>query len=467
MVVSSPTGVVAVRRQRVCAPHAAYSTGVRTCEPESSREANGLVVLGRSVSASVARIASRWAPEGFTCSRATFGERDAGNENGAMSEAHPRPSEPSHSAGDVEVAVIGAGQAGLAIGHFLARQGTAVRDPRAAERVGAAWRDRWDSLVLFTPRRYDALPGLAVSGRSRRLSDPRRGGRLPRAVRRDLRASGRARQPRALARARRRRRLRARARRADASRPTRSSSPPGRSRLPHTSRRSPSELAPEVFQTHSAGYRRPADVPDGPRRSWSAAATPASRSPRSCRRRTRVHLAVGSRQTPLPQRLLGRDLFWWLTQARAARQDGRLAHRPAAARRDTLIGSSPRELRRATASSSGRAPSAPRAGRCASPTAASSRSTPSIWATGYRPDHSWIELPVFDDDGRAPPPPRRHRRSGPLLPRAVLAAHARLGAARLGQGRRRVHRRADRGIASRQPGDRRSRRRTSTRAERI
>src|SRR5262245_61351300 len=26
-----------------------------------------------------------------------------------------------------------------------------------------------------------------------------------------------------------------------------------------------------------------------------------------------VHLAIGSRQTPLPQRLLGRDLFWWLT----------------------------------------------------------------------------------------------------------------------------------------------------------
>ena len=28
-----------------------------------------------------------------------------------------------------------------------------------------------------------------------------------------------------------------------------------------------------------------------------------------------------------------------------------------------------------------------------------------IWATGYRPDYSWIELPVFDDDGRL-----RHRR---------------------------------------------------------
>ena len=28
-----------------------------------------------------------------------------------------------------------------------------------------------------------------------------------------------------------------------------------------------------------------------------------------------------------------------------------------------------------------------------------------IWATGYRPDYSWIELPVFDADGCV-----RHRR---------------------------------------------------------
>ena len=44
-----------------------------------------------------------------------------------------------------------------------------------------------------------------------------------------------------------------------------------------------------------------------------------------------VHLAVGSRQTPLPQRLLGRDLFWWLTKTGLIQQDGRLAARPAAA----------------------------------------------------------------------------------------------------------------------------------------
>ena len=54
-----------------------------------------------------------------------------------MSEAHPRPSEPSHSAGDVEVAVIGAGQAGLAIGHFLVRQGKRFVILEAGQRARA------------------------------------------------------------------------------------------------------------------------------------------------------------------------------------------------------------------------------------------------------------------------------------------------------------------------------------------
>src|SRR5919106_2740376 len=63
----------------------------------------------------------------------------------------------------VEVVVIGAGQAGLAIGHFLAQQGRPFVIREASEAVGSAWRNRWDSLTLFTPRRY-SLPGLAFPG---------------------------------------------------------------------------------------------------------------------------------------------------------------------------------------------------------------------------------------------------------------------------------------------------------------
>jgi putative flavoprotein involved in K+ transport len=60
--------------------------------------------------------------------------------------------------------VIGAGQAGLAAGHFLARQGRSFVIREAAERPAAAWRGRWDSLRLFTPARYDSLPGAPFPG---------------------------------------------------------------------------------------------------------------------------------------------------------------------------------------------------------------------------------------------------------------------------------------------------------------
>ncbi len=65
-----------------------------------------------------------------------------------------------------DVVVVGAGQAGLAIGYFLARQGARFVILEGADSVGAAWRNRWDSLVLFTPSRYDSLPGLAFPGDS-------------------------------------------------------------------------------------------------------------------------------------------------------------------------------------------------------------------------------------------------------------------------------------------------------------
>src|SRR5512144_147567 len=63
-----------------------------------------------------------------------------------------------------EVAVVGAGQAGLALGHFLARDGASFTILERGDTVAPAWRERWDSLTLFTPRRYDSLPGLPFPG---------------------------------------------------------------------------------------------------------------------------------------------------------------------------------------------------------------------------------------------------------------------------------------------------------------
>src|SRR5438045_1285722 len=59
-----------------------------------------------------------------------------------------------------DVVVIGGGQAGLSVGYYLARQGLNFVILDAHERVGDAWRKRWDSLRLFSPARYDALVGM-------------------------------------------------------------------------------------------------------------------------------------------------------------------------------------------------------------------------------------------------------------------------------------------------------------------
>src|SRR5215218_5654178 len=61
-------------------------------------------------------------------------------------------------------AVIGAGQAGLAMGYFLKRQGRKFVILEAADSIGSAWRDRWESLRLFTPRRYSGLPDVPFPG---------------------------------------------------------------------------------------------------------------------------------------------------------------------------------------------------------------------------------------------------------------------------------------------------------------
>jgi putative flavoprotein involved in K+ transport len=108
---------------------------------------------------------------------------------------------------------------------------------------------------------------------------------------------------------------------------------------------------------------------------------------------------------PLPQRILGRDIFWCLEttgliyKTTASRLGRRMAGR------DTLIGSHPRTLVRrygvrihgAAVDARGRTVRF-RDGQEVEPDAV-------MWATGFRANYSWIDLPVFDDLGRV-----RHRR---------------------------------------------------------
>lgn len=68
---------------------------------------------------------------------------------------------------DVNTVVIGAGQSGLATGYQLARRGTEFAILDAHTRIGGSWRQRWDSLRLFTPARFSGLPGMPVPGSPR------------------------------------------------------------------------------------------------------------------------------------------------------------------------------------------------------------------------------------------------------------------------------------------------------------
>ena len=206
------------------------------------------------------------------------------------------------------------------------------------------------------------------------------------------------------------------------------------------------KLADGVFQTHAVGYRRPDDVPEGVVLVVGGGNT-GFQIAKELSSTHKVVLSVGSRQKPLPQRVLGRDLFWWLTKTRILDKtvDSRLGRKLRT--RDTLIGSSPRQLRKRygvelkprVVDAEGRTVRFDEGGELEVDAV--------IWATGYRADYSWIKLPISDEDGRL-----RHRRGvtdvpGLVLPRTHLAAHARLGADRLGEGRRRVHRRADRRVS--------------------
>jgi putative flavoprotein involved in K+ transport len=294
-----------------------------------------------------------------------------------------------------DVVVIGAGQAGLAIGFDLARQGRRFVILDGADAIGAVWRSRWDSLVLFTPRRYSGLPGLAFPGDpdgyptrdevitylnayaadfelpielgSRVRSLTRQGGSFHVEL-----ESGEI----------------------EANQVVVATGPFQTPRVPDFA----GELAPEVFQTHSAGYGNPGGIPGGTVLVVGGGNT-GFQIAQELSATHRIHLSVGGRQMPLPQRVLGRDLFWWLVTTRLFKTtvDSRLGQK--LSRRDALIGSSPRAIRRHGVVLEPRATAA--SGRTITFVDGSTLDVDAvIWATGFGLDHSWIDLPLADPEGR-------------------------------------------------------------------
>lgn len=82
-----------------------------------------------------------------------------------MTRDHSGNARPGAAPERFDTIVIGGGQAGLSVGYYLTKQSVPFVILDAAERVGDAWRKRWDSLLLFTPARIDGLPGMRFPAR--------------------------------------------------------------------------------------------------------------------------------------------------------------------------------------------------------------------------------------------------------------------------------------------------------------
>jgi putative flavoprotein involved in K+ transport len=297
-----------------------------------------------------------------------------------------------------EVIVIGGGQAGLAIGHYLAAQDRDFVILEAASEPAATWRERWDSLVLFTSVRNDSLPGRPFPGDPDHY--PTRdevvayleafAGSLPVELDSHVTAVRQAEDGFV---------VEVGDRSYEADQVVIATGPFQVPFVPAIATR----LGPGVSQLHSTEYRNPDSLPPG-RVLVVGGGNTGFQIAEELSASREVHLAIGSRQTPLPQRILGRDLFRYLEKLGLMRTSietrlgSRLQHR------DVLIGSSPRSIRRRGVRVHPRAVDA--SGSEVTFKDGERLSVDGvIWATGFRVDHSWLHVPVLDQTGRA-----QHRR---------------------------------------------------------
>jgi putative flavoprotein involved in K+ transport len=313
---------------------------------------------------------------------------------GAASEAAPS----AVAGGDdcLDVIVIGAGQAGLALAWHLAHQGRRFLVLDAAPELGHSWRSRWDSLRLFSPAQYDGLPGMDFPAPADTyptkdqvadyLAEYADRFQLPvllnTAVNRLERLIDRfaVHTTQGMLRARQ---------------VVVATGPFQDPLIPALA----DGLGGAVVQLHSAEYRNPGQIPPGPVVVVGAGNSGLQIADELAGRHD-VTVAVGARTLELRQRILGRDLFWWLTKLGVLTQtaDSLLAKRMRA-RGDLVIGSSLRALRRRGLTIAPRVVSASATevsfadGTRVAPTSV-------IWATGFRSDYSWIDVPGVLVDGQ-------------------------------------------------------------------
>jgi putative flavoprotein involved in K+ transport len=310
--------------------------------------------------------------------------------------------EPEH----IETVIIGGSQAGLSVGHHLARRRRPFLILDANQRVGDAWRRRWDSLRLFTPARYNALSGVPfpapahsfptkdqvadyLESYATRLQLPvRTGVRVDRLSRDDGRfvvAAG--------------------DRRWEADNAVVAMSSFQVPRVPPFA----ADLGPDVVQLHSAGYRNPSQLQAGGvlvvgagNSGAEIALEVAGRHPTWLAGRESGH--VPFRIEGAPARYVFQPLLFRFVGHRVLTVDtpvGRRMRPRLMAHGAPLVRVKPKDL---AAAGVRRVPRVAGA-RDGHPLLADQRVLEVanvIWCTGFGPDFSWIDLPVFGEHAREP-----------------------------------------------------------------
>jgi putative flavoprotein involved in K+ transport len=308
--------------------------------------------------------------------------------------------EVSHDpAGDrlLDVVVVGGSQSGLAMAWHLAQQGLRFVVLEAAPELGHTWRSRWDSLKLFTPSQYDALPGMAFPAPADTyptkepvadyLQAYAAAFDLP--VRLDAKATELTQQEDETFEVRT----------ADATyRARQVVVATGPFQVPFVPAQA-AKLDPSVTQLHSADYRNPQALPAG-----SVLVVGGGNSgfqiAEELAATRQVDLSIATTYPMLPQRLGGRDLFWWLTRLKLMRvtASSRLGRR-VSGRGEFVIGTNRRRLERKGVRFRPRLVDAEgRTVRFADHSLLEDVGVV-VWATGYRPDYGWIHIPGVVREG--------------------------------------------------------------------
>jgi putative flavoprotein involved in K+ transport len=310
---------------------------------------------------------------------------------------HQRTNSPIHRRIErFDTIVVGGGQAGLSAGYHLARHDVDFVIVDAEQRIGDAWRRRWDSLRLFTPAKYSALPGMPFPAHPSHFPDKdemadyleRYAERFDLPVRSATRA-------RSLSHDGERWVLHTDRGTLEANSVVVATGPFHSPMIPAVA----TQLDGGIHQLHSSAYGSPFVLPDGPVLVVGAGNSGAQIALELAREH-QVWLA-GRNTGHLPRRLLGRDLFDWLWPVmRRIDLDASIGRRmrprlPTSG--DALIGISGRALTEAGVKRVGRVDGAREGWPLVDGEPLRPRTI--VWCTGFVPDYSWIERPVFDERG--------------------------------------------------------------------